>query len=775
MLVSKITEIIKTIWKTETIPEEWKTAIICPIFKKGNSTKTENYRGISLLDTCYKILTTLILERLNPYIEEIVGNYQCGFRRGKSTTDHVFALRQIMSKYYEFGKDLHLVFVDYKQAYDSVEREELWKTLIILGIPKKYVKLIKARYEKTLCKVCYLQGISDPFEVKSGLKQGDALSPALFNLALEKIIRDTNDDRRMEISNEQVMLAYADDIMLMGETKEEIINSTYKLINAIKGMGLHDGFYHCELDEESTKLCTFSSPFGSYSFKRLPFGISMAPELFQKRMSKYFGDIEGIQIYFDDVLICANSREAHDQIMMKVLDRARFVFNMQGVMPDPERIKIIKELSSPTNKKQLQSFLGMINYLRAFIPNLSEIITPFREVLKKNILWNWSKQCETVFNNLKEILCEISVLKNYDGKDKLEIQCDASKKALLCLNESEISFAQIEKEMLAISFKFHSLIYGKQIKVYSDHYLRIKFLLYDIDLDYLPGKYMYIADSLSRNFIKRNDSEEENMSDVIHTISKIQLNFKNNKESEFIEKTKNDEILEKVLTYCKEGWPKICKSDMKLKDKTSETIIDLLMDLFNKFGIPNEIISDNMPFGSVRFSVFAKEWNFKLTQSSPYCAESNGLAEKGVGIAKDMLKKNQPIYVQDKFNKLWKPAIIVKKLSEPRSYLIKTKKGKNLRRNSGWIKKRLHRDVTATDEDKNGAEKDENINKKRYQKSGTTKSRGTSHVYFGEKIMFLRLMRAEENGKYENMFWLEKLEFTAVMCCSANSSDSVQK
>ncbi|VVC37613.1 Reverse transcriptase domain [Cinara cedri] len=84
--------------------------------------------------------------------------------------------------------------------------------------------------------MCYIQ---DLFEVKSGLKQGDALSPALFNLALEKIIRDTNDDRRMEISNEQVMLAYADDIVLMGETKEEIINSTSKLINASKGIGLH--------------------------------------------------------------------------------------------------------------------------------------------------------------------------------------------------------------------------------------------------------------------------------------------------------------------------------------------------------------------------------------------------------------------------------------------------------------------------------------------------------------------------------------------------------
>jgi len=156
------------------------------------------------------------------------------------------------------------------------------------------------------------------------------------------------------------------------------------------------------------------------------------------------------------------------------------------------------------------------------------------------------------------------------------------------LSESEISFAQIEKEMLAISFacnKFHSLIYGRKIKVYSDYlplvsimkkdlhkisnnrlkWLRITFLLYDIDLEYLSGKYMFIADLLSRNFIKRNDREEVNMSNVIHTISEIQLHFKNNKESEFIEKTKYYEILAKVLTYCKEGWPKVCKTDGEIK------------------------------------------------------------------------------------------------------------------------------------------------------------------------------------------------------------------
>ncbi|KAL4130914.1 hypothetical protein QTP88_008289 [Uroleucon formosanum] len=117
--------------------------------------------------------------------------------------------------------------------YLMYKTEEYIKTL---GLKFAYLSTIDKQefYSKLGYIQCHPVSIYGgyPFEVKSGLKQGDALSPALFNLALEKIIGDTNDDRRKEISNEQVMLAYADDIVLMGETKEEIINSTYKLINA---------------------------------------------------------------------------------------------------------------------------------------------------------------------------------------------------------------------------------------------------------------------------------------------------------------------------------------------------------------------------------------------------------------------------------------------------------------------------------------------------------------------------------------------------------------
>lgn len=84
--------------------------------------------------------------------------------------------------------------------------------------------------------------------------------------------------------------------------------------------------------------------------------------------------------------------------------------------PDPERIKAINELSEPINKKQLQSFLGMVNYLRNFIPNLSEMVVPFRELLKKNVLWQWNSQCQLAFCKFKEKLGNLCTLKHFESK-----------------------------------------------------------------------------------------------------------------------------------------------------------------------------------------------------------------------------------------------------------------------------------------------------------------------------------------------------------------------
>jgi hypothetical protein len=142
-LRSEIRKLIKLIWNKEELPHQWKESIAVPIHKKGDKTDCSNYRGISLLSTSYKILSNILLARLTPYADEIIGDYQCGFRRNRSTTDQIFYIRQILEKKWKFNETVHQVFIDFKKACDSARREVLYNILIEFGIPRKLVGLIK--------------------------------------------------------------------------------------------------------------------------------------------------------------------------------------------------------------------------------------------------------------------------------------------------------------------------------------------------------------------------------------------------------------------------------------------------------------------------------------------------------------------------------------------------------------------------------------------------------------------------------------------------------
>jgi len=139
----EIHKLITSIWKKEKLPEEWKASIIMPIHKKGDKTDCNNYRGITLLPTTYKISSNILLSRLIPYAKEIIRDHQCGFRRNRSTIDHIFCIRQILEKKWEYNAPVHQLFIDFKKAYDSVRRKVLYKILIEFGIPGKLVRLIK--------------------------------------------------------------------------------------------------------------------------------------------------------------------------------------------------------------------------------------------------------------------------------------------------------------------------------------------------------------------------------------------------------------------------------------------------------------------------------------------------------------------------------------------------------------------------------------------------------------------------------------------------------
>jgi len=149
----EIHKLIISIWKKEKLSEEWKELIIVPIHNKGDETDCNNYRDISLLPTTYKILSNILLSRLSPYGKEIIGDHQCGFRRNRSTIDHILCIRQILEKKWEYNEEVHQLFIDFKKAYDSVRREVLYKILIEFGIPKNLVRLIKMSLTETYSRV----------------------------------------------------------------------------------------------------------------------------------------------------------------------------------------------------------------------------------------------------------------------------------------------------------------------------------------------------------------------------------------------------------------------------------------------------------------------------------------------------------------------------------------------------------------------------------------------------------------------------------------------
>jgi hypothetical protein len=216
-LYDAIHRIILRIWEDEEMPEDWLDGLICPIYKKGNRLDCSNYRGITLLNTAYKVLSRILFFRLRPLTEAFVGEYQAGFRAGRSTTDQMFTLRQILDKFREYNLQTHHLFIDFKAAYDSVKRNELWQIMLEHGFPTKLIKLIRMTLEGSRSCVRIAGETSDAFVTLDGLKQGDALSNLLFNIALEGAVRRAGVQRNGTIiTRSHMLLGYADDIDIIG-------------------------------------------------------------------------------------------------------------------------------------------------------------------------------------------------------------------------------------------------------------------------------------------------------------------------------------------------------------------------------------------------------------------------------------------------------------------------------------------------------------------------------------------------------------------------------
>ena len=164
------------------------------------------------------------------------------------------------------------------------------------------------------------------------------------------------------------------------------------------------GYWQIPLDEESSILTTFATPFGRYRFTRMPFGIRSAQEVFHKRLHELMFDLPGVETDIDDILVWGKSQEEHDERLHNVLNRSRnlklnpdkckirkaevtyigHTLTRDGVKPDVSKIEAIIDIPTPQDKHAVQRLLGMINYLAKFVPNLSAITAPLRELLKDN-------------------------------------------------------------------------------------------------------------------------------------------------------------------------------------------------------------------------------------------------------------------------------------------------------------------------------------------------------------------------------------------------------
>ena len=267
-----ITEFFNIILDTGLIPDEWCMAIIVPIFKKGDVRNPDNYRGISLLSCMCKLFTTALNVRLTAYADEegLIGEEQAGFRSGYSTADHIFTLHAIIELYKAASKRLYCAFVDYKKAFDMVDRTALWAKLLDLGVDGKLMRVIVNLYQKAKAVVRVCGRLTDSFPCNIGVRQGESLSPLLFALFLrdlngyiatryegipslaDQLLEIAQDDDELELYISLFILLYADDTIIMAESADE-------LQRALNALHEYCSEFKLEVNLVKTKVVIFAA------------------------------------------------------------------------------------------------------------------------------------------------------------------------------------------------------------------------------------------------------------------------------------------------------------------------------------------------------------------------------------------------------------------------------------------------------------------------------------------------------------------------------------
>ncbi|KRY29592.1 Retrovirus-related Pol polyprotein from transposon [Trichinella spiralis] len=312
---------------------------------------------------------------------------------------------------------------------------------------------------------------------------------------------------------------------------------TTKLVSGqeFSTIDLKDAFLQMLVDEKSQKYLT--THIGYFQYKKLPFGITAAPAIYKRYMESLLATVANAGIYLDDVIITGENKSEHLENLRNVFQKLRKAglkthknkcnlfkksvtclkhrIDGDGIHPTMERVEAIAETTSPKNVKERRTFLGAVNFLEKFIPQLHGTCARLHQLTGAKKILKWSEKEEQDFKKIKELVTQKSSLVPYDPKVPLVFTCDASERGLgaglferfLDGTEKPIAFAPqtpsgaknvyapIDREALALLFsvrKFHQYVYGRQFLLMTDH------RPLDYKIEYRKGKQNYCADALSR-------------------------------------------------------------------------------------------------------------------------------------------------------------------------------------------------------------------------------------------------------------------------------------
>ena len=237
-IVEWLWDIIDKCWSTEVLPDDWKVAEIVPLYKsKGKRSECSNHRGISLLSVPGKVFASVILNRCKDSVDRVLREEQCGFRKSRGCADQLFALRQIIEKSMAFQLDISFCFIDFRAAFDSVDREQMYQIMKHYGLPQKVINIIRNSYDGFKCRVKAEGEKGRLFDVRTGVRQGDVWSPILFGLVINYILANSVHGG-LDIGRLVADLDFADDVALVGVSDSEVQENLHRIEALAEAAGL---------------------------------------------------------------------------------------------------------------------------------------------------------------------------------------------------------------------------------------------------------------------------------------------------------------------------------------------------------------------------------------------------------------------------------------------------------------------------------------------------------------------------------------------------------